>query len=196
MNDKNPKTEQAKLVKAFARHLRIAPRKLRLVTNAVKGMYVDQALAQLKHMNKKGALMVAKAIDSAVANARNNFSLNPEHLYIQSITTDMGKVMGRYFPRARGSAFVIRRKLSHLNVVLAEKKRKGSKTARAGFLKRFSATEDAKDDKKAVSVEAQDAVAKEPKSEAKRQRTIKTSEQKKMNTVQQKRRLFNRKAGE
>ncbi len=196
VEEKKQKTEQPKLVTAHARHLRIAPRKLRLVTNAIKGMYVDHALTQLKHMNKKGALMVAKVLDSAVANARNNFSLNPEHLYIHTITTDMGKVLGRYFPRARGSAFIIRRKMSHVNVTLAEKKRAIGKGARAGFLKRFTTKNEANGDKKPVSVDAEDAVNKEPKSEAKRTAALKTSEQKKMNKVQQKRRLFNRKSGE
>ncbi len=57
-----------------------------------------------------------------MANAKNNFSLDIDHLFIKSITADMGKVLKRYFPRARGSAFVIRRKLSHVNLVLELRK--------------------------------------------------------------------------
>lgn len=117
------------LVKAFARNLRISPRKLRLVTNLVKNMNAGDALVQLQFTNKKGAPMVAKLLQSAIANAENNFSLNRDGLYIKSITCDMGQVLQRAFPRARGSAFVIRRKMAHVNLVLEEKevKKKSAK---------------------------------------------------------------------
>ncbi len=121
------------LVKAFARNLRISPRKLRLVTNLVKNMNAGDALVQLQFTNKKGAPMVAKLIQSAIANAENNFSLNRDGLYIKSITCDMGRVLQRAFPRARGSAFIIRRKMAHVNLVLEEKevKKKTAKVAKA-----------------------------------------------------------------
>ncbi len=109
------------LVRAHARNLRISPRKLRLVTNMVKNMRVGDALVQLQFTNKKGAPMIAKLLQSAVANAEHNFSLNRDGLIIKSITCDMGPVLQRAFPRARGSAFVIRRKMSHVNVILEEK---------------------------------------------------------------------------
>ncbi len=75
--------------------------------------------------------MVMKLINSAVANAENNFSLSADHLFIKNITTDSGTVMKRYFPRARGSAFVIRRKLAHINIELEE--RKTGKTVKLGL---------------------------------------------------------------
>ncbi len=109
-----------KLVKAHARNLRISPRKLRLLTNLVKQKNAEQALMQLQFANKKGADMVTKLLQSALANARNNFSMDPARMFIKSITADMGPVLKRSFPRARGSAFLIRRKLSHLSVVLEE----------------------------------------------------------------------------
>jgi large subunit ribosomal protein L22 len=184
------KENTAPLVTAYARHLHIAPRKMRLVTNAVKNMPALKALAQLAHMNKKGAPMVIKLLNSAIANAKNNFSLDPETLYIKSITTDMGTAMKRYFPRARGSAFIIRRKLSHVNVILESR---GGKISKKGTMK---LKESAKKDEKASHAEAVESTAElAQKEEPKKTRTIKTSEQKKMNTVQQKRRLFNRKAG-
>lgn len=114
-------TAPQQLVRAHARNLRISPRKLRLVTNMVKNMRVGDALVQLQFTNKKGAPMIAKLLQSAVANAEHNFSLNRDGLVIKSITCDMGPVLQRAFPRARGSAFVIRRKMSHVNVILEEK---------------------------------------------------------------------------
>jgi hypothetical protein len=100
--------------------------------------------------------------------------------------------MKRYFPRARGSAFVIRRKLSHVNIVLEERKQAKASKAKAGFLTKAENTEG-----KELSAEAKDAVAKKPvKSTEKKSQVFKTDEQKKMSTVANKRRLFNRKAGE
>jgi large subunit ribosomal protein L22 len=119
-----------KTVKAHARNLRISPRKIRLVTNLVKNMRVADALVQLQFTNKKGADMVAKLLRSAAANGENNFSMNRDQLYIQSITTDMGPVLQRSFPRARGSAFIIRRKMAHVNVVLEERGGKAKTAAK------------------------------------------------------------------
>lgn len=117
------------LVKAHAKNLRISPRKIRLVTNLVKNMRVADALVQLQFTNKKGAEMVSKLLRSAVANAENNFSLKRDQLFIKEITTDMGPVLMRSFPRARGSAFVIRRKMAHVNVILEEREAKLKKGA-------------------------------------------------------------------
>ena len=117
------------LVRAHARNLRIAPRKMRLVTNLVKNMRVNDALVQLQFTNKKAAGMVTKLLQSALANAENNFSLKRDNMFIQTITCDMGPVLKRSFPRARGSAFIIRRKMCHVNVLLEEREVKVKKTA-------------------------------------------------------------------
>jgi large subunit ribosomal protein L22 len=129
--DKAAKPVAKQLVKAHARSLRIAPRKMRLVTNLVKDMRLNDAVTQLQFTNKKGAKMLQKLLQSAAANAENNFSLNRDGLFIKTITCDMGPVLQRSFPRARGSAFMIRRKMSHVNVVLEERpiKAKKKKTA-------------------------------------------------------------------
>jgi large subunit ribosomal protein L22 len=129
--DKAAKPETKQLVKAHARSLRIAPRKMRLVTNLVKDMRLADAMTQLQFTNKKGAKMLQKLLQSAAANAENNFSLNRDGLFIKTITCDMGPVLKRSFPRARGSAFMIRRKMSHVNVILEERpvKAKKKKTA-------------------------------------------------------------------
>lgn len=158
----------------------------------VKGMNAVDAITQLQHTEKKAADMLIKLIQSAIANAKNNFALDPEHLFIKSISADMGKVMKRYFPRARGSAFVIRRKMSHVNIVLEERKQgKASKSRALGFLNRKPAEE------KSENVDQKDAVAKPAvKEEGKKPQLFKSEEQTKMNKIQNKRRLFNRKSGE
>lgn len=188
---KSATTESAKLVKASARDLHLAPRKMRLVTNLVKNMNAADAIVQLQHTNKKGSPMVIKLLKSAIANAQNNFSLKPEHLYIKSISADMGAVMKRYFPRARGSAFTIRRKLSHVNVVLEERKTGKASKSKLSLFK-------AKDEKPAAeSVDQKEAVAKKlVKDESKKSQIFKADDEKKMNKVANKRRLFNRKTGE
>lgn len=185
------KTQSATLVRASARHIHIAPRKMRLVTNLVKGMNAMDAVVQLQHANKKASPMLIKLIESAIANAKNNFSMAPERLYIQSITCDMGKVMKRYFPRARGSAFTIRRKMSHVNVVLEE--RKSGKASKS----RLSLFNKAKTEKDIESVDQKEATNTKPvKAEVKKSQVFRTDEQKKMSTAANKRRLFNRKSGE
>ncbi len=143
--EKAPK--EAVLVRAHARSLRIAPRKMRLVTNLVKDMNVNSALTQLQFTNKKGAKMLTKLLQSAAANAENNFSLNRDNMFIKTITTDMGTVMKRSFPRARGSAFVIRRKLSHVNVILEEREVKNKKKKPAVVPKAVKPVKEAEVDK-------------------------------------------------
>ncbi|MBI5529936.1 MAG: 50S ribosomal protein L22 [Candidatus Doudnabacteria bacterium] len=191
MTEQATKQNNGKLVKASARHIHIAPRKMRLVTNLIKNMNAMDAIVQLQHANKKAAPIVIKLLQSAIANAKNNFSLDPQFLFIKSITADQGKEMKRYFPRARGSAFVIRRKMSHVNVVLEEKKKAKASKTKLGFLKKTEGKE-----VKPENVDQQDAVSKKPVNAApKKSQVFKTDEEVKMNKVANKRRLFNRKTG-
>jgi large subunit ribosomal protein L22 len=161
------------------------------VANLVKGMNVNSAMVQLQHMHQKAAPMVARLIKSAIANAKNNFSLDVDKLFVHSITADMGKSMKRYFPRARGSAFVIRRKLSHLNVVLVEKgSAKGNKVKLDLFKKKA-------EHKDSHNIDKEEAVnTPVPKVLGKKSEVFKTEQQVKLNQAQNKRRLFNRKSGE
>ena len=190
---KNQLQPNTKLVTASARHLHIAPRKMRLVTNLVKGMNAADAITQLQHAEKKASPMLIKLIQSAIANAKNNFSLDVDHLFIKALTCDMGKQMKRYFPRARGSAFVIRRKMSRVNIVLEERKQGKAGKARLGFLNREQ------EEKPAENLDQQEAKDKKPsspKASEGKPKLFKTDEQRKQNIVQNKRRLFNRKSGE
>jgi large subunit ribosomal protein L22 len=194
-------TPSAVLVRASARDLHIAPRKMRLVTAMVQGMNAADAIVQLQHTNKKAAPIVLKLIRSGIANAKNNFSLSTEHLFIKSISADMGRVLKRYFPRARGSAFVIRRKMSHVNLILEERKTgKASKSRLDLFSKKSRGAESGsagKVDGKELSADAKLESSIKPESEApKKSQIFRSDEQVKMSKAQNKRRLFNRKSGE
>ena len=108
-------------VKVKARYARIAPRKLRLVADLVRGNMVGDAINTLKFTNKRGAKVIYKAIMSGVANAGTRSSIDVDKLYVKQIFVDEGPVMKRFMPRAQGRATLIRKKMSHLNIVLDEK---------------------------------------------------------------------------
>lgn len=107
--------------KAKLRFLRMSPRKVRLVADLVRGKRVNDALAQLSFSKKAAARPVRKLIESAVANAVENHKLEREALYIKEIMVDGGPTMKRFRPRAHGRAGMIRKRMSHVQVVLAEK---------------------------------------------------------------------------
>jgi len=107
-------------VTAKLNNLRVAPRKVRLVSGVIKGQSVNEALAQLQVMPWRSAPAVAKLLKSAVANAKNK-SMNIEKLFIESISVDQGPMLKRYLPRAMGRATPIHKKMSHVTVVLGER---------------------------------------------------------------------------
>lgn len=135
-------------VKAQLRHLRISPRKVRLVAGLVRGMDVAPAVAQLRFMQKAAARPVLKLVESAVANAEHNFKLAESNLFIKTITVDGGPVLKRWRARAFGRAASIRKRSSHIMLVLDE---------RAGEAKGVAAAVVAK---KADKAEAKKAPAK------------------------------------
>ncbi len=112
-------------VKAIARYIRISPRKVRLVLGVVRGLTVAAARVQLTFMNKGAAEPVLKLLNSAVANAINNFGLNEETLKVKSIVADGGPILYRYRPRAMGRAAPIRKRTSHITIVLEGSKGEG-----------------------------------------------------------------------
>lgn len=114
-------------VKASLKHLRMSPRKVRLVIDVVRKMPVETALDQLKFINKLAAVPVAKLIRSAVANGVNTYSLESSNLYIKEIRSDEGVMLKRWMPRAHGRATSIRKRGCHLSLVLAEIKESGQK---------------------------------------------------------------------
>jgi large subunit ribosomal protein L22 len=110
-------------VKAYLRYLRIAPRKVRLVADLIRGKSVEEAERILNFTRKKAALPILKLLKSAVANAKHNFNLDEKKLFISKITVDEGRKMKKLLPRARGRADVVQKKTSHVNLILEEKKK-------------------------------------------------------------------------
>ena len=108
-------------VKAKLNNLRISPRKVRLVIDLVRGLNVSEARMQLNFLVKKSSTPILKLVDSAVANAKNNFGLDESNLYIAEIFAGEGPVLKRIMPRAMGRAFHIMKRTSHVTIVLDER---------------------------------------------------------------------------
>ena len=118
-------------VKAKAKHIKTSPRKIRLVIDAVRGLKTDKALDQLKFMNKLAAISISKLVKSGIANAVNNYELSEDNLYIKEIKADDGPTLKRWMPRAHGRATTIRKRTTHINLVLAEIKDSGVKKSKS-----------------------------------------------------------------
>jgi large subunit ribosomal protein L22 len=106
--------------KAQVRHVRIAPRKARLVADLVRGKGVQQALVDLRFASKAAVPVVAKLIRSAEANAVNNHNMDKKRLVIKEIYVNEGVRLKRVMPRARGRADRIIKQTSHISIVVAE----------------------------------------------------------------------------
>ncbi|MEA2097762.1 MAG: 50S ribosomal protein L22 [Patescibacteria group bacterium] len=105
-------------VQAHLRNLRISPRKVRLVADVVRGMNVYNAKIQLEFINKKSSQPVLKLLNSAIANAKHNFDLDENDLYISSIFVNEGATLKRWIPRAMGRASKINKRISHITIIL------------------------------------------------------------------------------
>jgi large subunit ribosomal protein L22 len=105
--------------KARLRHLRMAPRKVRLVARVASGLPVQEAEAQLLHLTKRAAHPVIKLLRSAVANAREK-KLNEKLLKVSEIRVDQGPILKRFLPRAKGMATPIHKKTSHVTITVSE----------------------------------------------------------------------------
>ncbi len=108
-------------VRATAKYIRISPRKVRLVVDAVRGRSASEAMNTLQFMPQNAAKEVYKVVKSAVANAENNFNLAPEDLYIDTITADEGPTLKRFRPRAHGRVSPVLKRSSHITVIVGEK---------------------------------------------------------------------------
>ena len=109
-------------VSAKLRHLRMSPRKVRLVADVIRGLDVKNAQNQLSFMNKRAAKPVLKLLNSAVANAEHNFKFKKDNLYISELRVDEGAILKRWRARAMGRAAPINKRTSHILIVLSEKK--------------------------------------------------------------------------
>jgi len=107
--------------KAVAKYVRIAPRKVRVVMDLIRGKSVAEAFAILKFTPKAGAEVLEKVLKSAVANAENNFDMDTDLLYVKTAFVDEGPTLKRIHPRSRGQAFKILKRTSHVTVIVDEK---------------------------------------------------------------------------
>ena len=105
---------------AKLKYLRIAPRKVRLVADLIRGKTANKAEKLLYFTRKRAALPVLKLLKQAIANARNTFQIDESNLYISKIIVNEGTKFKRQLPRARGRADIIMKKTSHITLVLDE----------------------------------------------------------------------------
>lgn len=108
-------------VKAKSRYLRISPKKANAVIRLIRNKTPKEALDILYNTNKKASLYIIKTLKSALANAKNNFNLNEENLYISQAKVDKGPVLKRLNPRSRGRADILRKPTSHITIILSER---------------------------------------------------------------------------
>lgn len=107
--------------KAVAKHIRIAPRKVRIVMDLIRGRNIAEAFAILKYTPKVGAEVIEKVLKSAVANAEHNNDMNVDNLYVAAAYVDQGPTLKRIHPRSRGQAFKILKRSSHVTVIVKER---------------------------------------------------------------------------
>jgi large subunit ribosomal protein L22 len=107
--------------KANLNFVRIAPRKVQLVIDLIRGKAVGDAIAILRHTPKAASPIVEKLLNSAIANAEHNYSLDPNKLVISQVFVNQGPTMKRFQQRAMGRASAIKKRTSHITVVVSEK---------------------------------------------------------------------------
>ncbi|MDE2144675.1 MAG: 50S ribosomal protein L22 [Patescibacteria group bacterium] len=166
--------------KAILKNLDIAPRKTRKVADLIRGLTVNEALAQLEVNSLRGAGPIIKLLYSAVANAKNA-KLDEAKLYVKEIYVDKGIMLKRYLPRAQGRATPIQKKRSHITLILGEKE-----NAKRKFV--FHR----------VSKKTKQSIAKETKAKDKskppKDTEAKPKEEKAVESAPTRRRIFRRKA--
>lgn len=108
--------------KAVAKSIRIAPRKVGLVVDLIRGKDVAEAIAILQHTQRGASPAVEKVLKSAVANAEHNYEMDTDNLVVSEAYVNEGATMKRFRPRAQGRASSINKRTSHITVVVTEKK--------------------------------------------------------------------------
>jgi large subunit ribosomal protein L22 len=107
--------------KAVAKHIRVSPRKARQVINLIRGKDIREAFAILQFTAHKATTPISKILKSAVANAEHNYELDSDNLYVKEAYVDEGATFKRVKPRAQGRADMIKKRSSHITVVVSEK---------------------------------------------------------------------------
>ena len=107
--------------RAILRYARISSRKVKIVADLIRGKKVDEALAIVKFTPKASSEIIEKLLKSAIANAENNHNMNSSNLYVAEIYANQGPTLKRIRPAAKGSAVRIRKRTSHITIVLRER---------------------------------------------------------------------------
>lgn len=107
--------------KAYLKYTRIAPRKVQVVLDLIRNKPVDEAMAILKYTPKAACEHLEKLLNSAVANAENNFNMDKDNLFVSACYVTPGPILKRIRPRAQGRAFRINKRTSHVTLVVKEK---------------------------------------------------------------------------
>ncbi len=113
--------DEVKTAEATLRYARISARKVKIVADLIRGKNVDEALAIVKFTPKAASEMLEKLLKSAIANAENNHAMDSKNLYIAEIYANQGPTLKRIRPAAKGSAVRIRKRTSHITIVLKER---------------------------------------------------------------------------
>jgi len=110
------------MAEAMARlnYTRISPQKVRLVAETIKGKRAQEALAILAHSPQKASKLLAKLLQSAIANASENHDMDPDALMVKNVLVDQGATLKRWMPRAMGRATPIRKRTSKITIVVSE----------------------------------------------------------------------------
>ena len=107
--------------RAEVKYLRISPRKVQIVCDLIRGQDAQTAMAILMATPKAASEPLVKLLKSACANAENNFSMDPEKLYVSKVYATPGPILKRMMPRAQGRAYRINKRTSHITLVVSEK---------------------------------------------------------------------------
>ena len=113
--------EEMKTARAQAKFVRIAPRKIQIICDMIRGKDAKYAAALIEATPKSGCEYVGKVLKSACSNAENNFEMDPDKLFVQQAFVDAGATLKRGQPRAHGRMFRINKRTSHITIVVAEK---------------------------------------------------------------------------
>lgn len=107
--------------KAHLKYARIAPRKVQIVLDLIRGKDVNKAIAILRYTNKSASEYLEKLLKSAIANAENNYNMSRDELYVSECFVSQGPSLKRIRPRAQGRAYRVLKKTSHVTLVVKEK---------------------------------------------------------------------------
>jgi len=175
-------------VSAKLKNLRIAPRKVRLVSNLIKGLDVAPALNQLDIHVKRSNPYFEKLLLSAVSNGENNFGLDKNNLYIFDIIVDAGPTLKRWMPKAYGRAGQILKRTSKIEIILEERvEGKGRKSKEELEKEKKKRIEEKRKIEKAAAKESDDAEKEEKENTKKETQTVKTTENKEVKKAENRR---------